>query len=98
MPEMTFDVRWPDGNTQRYYSPSLVVHDHLSTGRSYTVGELVQRTGHAMTEASGRVRAKFGFACTSAAETASRISGAAAGFPLDALVEITSMNPGSEQR
>lgn len=98
MPEMTFEVRWPDGSTQRCYSPSLVVHDYLSTGTQYTVGDLVERTGRAMGEASDRVRAKFGFACTSAAETKARIAGAAANFPSDALIEITAMHPPLEQK
>lgn len=97
MPEMTFEVRWPDGSTQRCYSPSLVVHDHLSVGGQYTVGDLVLRTGRAMAEASDRVRAKFGFACTSAAETNAQITSAAAHFPPDALIEITAMHPPLEQ-
>ncbi|MGU3498486.1 MSMEG_0570 family nitrogen starvation response protein [Mycobacterium sp. C31M] len=98
MPEMTFEVRWPDGSTQRCYSPSLVVHDYLSIGTQYTVGDLVDRTGRAMGEASDRVRTKFGFACTSAAETNARISSAAANFPSDSLIEITAMHPPLEQK
>lgn len=30
MPEMYFHVRWPDGETQRCYSPSTVVEDYLT--------------------------------------------------------------------
>ncbi|MDO0973353.1 MSMEG_0570 family nitrogen starvation response protein [Mycolicibacterium frederiksbergense] len=97
MPEMTFEVRWPDGSTQRCYSPSLVIHDYLDTGGRYTVGEFVDLSGRALTEASDRVRAKFGFACTSAADTNDRISSAAAGFPTDALIEITAMHPPLER-
>ncbi|MGK2854243.1 MAG: MSMEG_0570 family nitrogen starvation response protein [Microbacteriaceae bacterium] len=97
MPEMTFEVRWPDGSTQRCYSPSLVVHDYLSIGGHYTVGEFVDRSGQALAEASDRVREKFGFACTSAAETNHRITSAAASFPADALIEITAMHPPLER-
>lgn len=97
MPDMTFEVRWPDGSIQRCYSPSLVVHDYLTIGTRYTVGDFVDRTGRAMAEASERVRAKFGFACTSAAETDARIAGAAARFPSDAVIEVTAMNPRLEQ-
>lgn len=97
MPEMTFEVRWPDGSTQRCYSPSLVVHDYLNTGGRYTVAEFVDLSGRALTEASDRVRATFGFACTSAAETNSRITSAAAGFPNNAQVEITAMDPPLER-
>jgi len=98
MPEMTFDVRWPDGSIQRCYSPSLVIHDYLRTGGCYTVGEFVDRSGRALAEASDRVRAKFGFACTSAAETGRRIISAASDFPDDAVIEITAMHPPMEPR
>lgn len=91
MPEMTFEVRWPDGSTQRCYSPSLVMHDYLSTGTAYTVGDFVDRSTRALTEAGERVRAKFGFYCTSAADTSERIVAAAGRFPAQALVEITTM-------
>jgi len=66
MPEMTFTVEWPDGSLQQCYSPSLVMHDHLSTGESYPVADFVQRVDTALNEASRRVREKYGFACTSA--------------------------------
>ncbi|MDT5266878.1 MAG: hypothetical protein QOI90_3504, partial [Mycobacterium sp.] len=39
MPEMTFDVQWPNGRVQRCYSPSLVMHDYLSAGTDYTVAD-----------------------------------------------------------
>lgn len=93
MPEMTFDVRWPDGRVQRCYSPSLVVHDYLSVGTSYTVADFVDRSATALAEASDRVRAKFGFACTSAAESNSRIATAAAGFPSTATIHVVAMAP-----
>ncbi|MGP5588978.1 MSMEG_0570 family nitrogen starvation response protein [Corynebacterium variabile] len=73
MPEMWFSVRWPDDTERSYYSPSLVVHDHLTVNAEYPVDDFVDRSTTAMAEASERVRAKFGFACTSAAETATRI-------------------------
>ncbi|MGH3583245.1 MAG: MSMEG_0570 family nitrogen starvation response protein [Mycobacterium sp.] len=97
MPEMTFEVRWPDGSTQRCYSPSLVMHDYLHAGKSYTVHDFVDRSIQALGEASERVRAKFGFACTSAADTAERITTAAGRFPEHAVVEITRMHPALEQ-
>ena len=93
MPEMTFDVRWPDGSVQRCYSPSLVMHDHLSVGVAYTVAEFVDRSATGLTEAGDRVRAKFGFACTSAAESSSRIAAAAAGFPSAATMCVVAMQP-----
>jgi uncharacterized repeat protein (TIGR04042 family) len=66
MPEMTFTVRWPDGAVVDCYSPSLVMHDHLTTGASYPVAEFVARSTEALDLAAERVRARFGFACTSA--------------------------------
>ncbi|MCW2558417.1 MAG: hypothetical protein JWP55_2381 [Mycobacterium sp.] len=96
MPEMTFDVQWPDGRVQRCYSPSLVMHDYLSTGSDYTVADFLDRSGTALHEASERVRAKFGFACTSAAATNEEITDTATEFPSDALVRIVGMRPGLE--
>lgn len=96
MPEMTFDVQWPDGRVQRCYSPSLVMHDYLSTGSDYTVADFLDRSGTALHEASERVRAKFGFACTSAAATNEEITDTATEFPSSATVRIVGMRPGLE--
>lgn len=93
MPEMTFDVRWPDGHLQRCYSPSLAVYDYLTVGAHYTVADFVDRSGTALDEASARVRAKFGFACTSAAATTEQIVSAAAAFPDSATVRVVAMDP-----
>lgn len=81
MPEMTFTVEWPDGSLQDCYSPSLVMHDFLSVGESYSVPEFVRLTSNALDQASERVRAKFGFACTSAAEQREAIHDKAQAFP-----------------
>ena len=43
MPEMTFSVRWPDGRVVDHYSPSLVVHDHLTAGSTYPVDDFRER-------------------------------------------------------
>ena len=92
MPEMTLRVRWPDGRVDDCYSPSLVLHDHLSPG-TYTVADFVRRTGVALTIASDRVRGRFGFACTSAAATSAQIDRAARRFGPDDLVEVLRMWP-----
>lgn len=80
MPETTFAVRWPDGSTDRCYSPSLVVHEHLEAGTAYEVGELVARSRTAMTIASDRVLARFGFPCSAAAATLAHLEATAARF------------------
>src|SRR5258706_15439970 len=96
MPEMTFDVQWPDGRVQRCYSPSLVMHDYLSAGTDYTVADFLDRSSHALHEASGRVRAKFGFACSSAAWTGEEITSTATEFPSNATIRVVGMRPGLE--
>ncbi len=81
MPEMHFTVRWPDGSEQVCYSPSLVVREHLETDVPYDVADFVQRVRTALDIASERVRAKYGFACTSAMETIADVERLARSFP-----------------
>jgi uncharacterized repeat protein (TIGR04042 family) len=97
MPETTFDVQWPDGRVQRYYSPSLVMHDYLMTGSDYTVAEFLDRSGTALHEASERVRTKFGFACSSAAWTKEKVASAATEFPPSATIRVVAMQPALEK-
>jgi uncharacterized repeat protein (TIGR04042 family) len=80
MPEMTFTVEWPDGSLQECYSTSLVMHDHLAAGESYSVSDFVHRVSAALNEASRRVREKYGFACTSAAAQRNDIQDRAQAF------------------
>ncbi|WP_374613437.1 MSMEG_0570 family nitrogen starvation response protein [Gordonia sp. (in: high G+C Gram-positive bacteria)] len=92
MPEMTVQVRWPDGLLRQYYSPSLVLHDHLAPG-TYRVDDFRSRATTALDEASARVRAKYGFACTSAAASAEEIGIDSARHSDSAEVEVVSMYP-----
>lgn len=96
MPEMTFEVRWPDGVAQQCYSPSLVMHDYLTPDTDYTVSDFVERCERALTEAGARVRVKYGFACTSAMATVEQIRHAAARYPADALLHVIAMQPALE--
>lgn len=73
MPELYFEVTWPDGERQRYYSPSLVVERHLALGVSYSVEEFLASVRSALTLASERVRAKYGFYCSAARDELARI-------------------------
>ena len=93
MPEMTVTVRWPDGHVADCYSPSLVMHDHLAPGSTYRVDEFARRSATALAEASERVRAKYGFACTASAASLERIQETAAGFAATDLVEVLDMQP-----
>lgn len=80
---MSFHVRWPDGSTQRCYSPSTVVGEHLRPGEAYALGEFLQRSRTALGAASDRVAARYGFACTSAAAQLADIEQRAAAFSGD---------------
>ncbi|HEY0237606.1 MAG TPA: MSMEG_0570 family nitrogen starvation response protein [Friedmanniella sp.] len=92
MPELTFTTRWPDGRWLRTYSPSLVVHDHLEAGRSYSVAEFVERADAALSAASDRVEARWGRPCTAARASLATIRHFAADQP-DGVVEVESMDP-----
>ena len=93
MPEMTVTVRWPDGHVEEHYSPSLVMHDHLQPGFSYPTEDFAWRARAALAEASERVRAKYGFHCTSADESARHIGELAAACPPGTTVEVLAMEP-----
>lgn len=93
MPEMTFTVRWPDGRVADHYSPSLVVHDYLDEGTIYPVARFRQLSATALGVASERVRARYGFACTSAAASLDGIESLAAQFPDDATVTVLRLHP-----
>ena len=67
MPEVHFQVQWPDGEITRCYSPSTIVLEYFQEGLHLTVGELSKRSVEALDHASRRVEAKFGYRCTSAA-------------------------------
>lgn len=92
MPVVEFTLRWPDGTRQRCTSPSTVVHEHLQPGMALPVDEFVARSGEAMAAASARVRERYGFACTAAAEQQAAIERAAARFaPHGGTVEVLSV-------
>ncbi|MBT0568080.1 MSMEG_0570 family nitrogen starvation response protein [Williamsia sp. CHRR-6] len=93
MPEMTFEVRWPDGRVDRCYSPSLVMHDHLAAHTVYSISDFVSRAATALDIASERVRAKYGFGCTSAMATLELIRSRAARFGSDEVVVVGVLDP-----
>lgn len=93
MPEMTVTVRWPDGSVEDHYSSSLVMHDYMQAGATYTVADFAARAQAGLDEASERVRAKYGFYCTGAIDSAARIKELAAAYPPGATVEVLAMEP-----
>ncbi|GAA4552313.1 MSMEG_0570 family nitrogen starvation response protein [Pseudonocardia xishanensis] len=80
VPEVLFDVRWPDGSTQSFYSPSLIVEDYFRAGRTYPVAEFVDTSRTCMRIADQRVRRKYGFGCAESVATMAGIERAAARF------------------
>ena len=89
MPEMYFHVRWPDGAAQRCYSPSTVVADYFTAGTQYDLADFVERSRTALGIAGERVREKFGFFCTGAAEQLAQIEQAAAAYGSVAGAKVT---------
>jgi uncharacterized repeat protein (TIGR04042 family) len=81
MPAMQFRVRWPDGSEDDCYSPSLIIKDYLAPGESYAVEDFMARMRTALAIASERVRQKFGFACSAAADQLQTLEDRALRFP-----------------
>ena len=80
MPEMHFRIRWPDGSTERCYSPSLVVKEHMAPGETYPLADFLDRSRTALQIASDRVEAKYGMACSRALGQLARIEAKASQF------------------
>ncbi len=81
MPEMRFLVVWPDGSRDSCYSPSLVIKDYLVPGRRYPLDAFVEKAAAALTVASDRVKARYGFPCSLALGQLGAIRAAAARQP-----------------
>lgn len=90
MPEMHFTIRWPDGREHTCYSPSLVVQDFLAPGQRYPLADFLSRADQALSIASERVAAKYGFACSRAMDQWAEIEQHAQAFSAktDAQVEV----------
>ena len=84
MPEMRFVIAWPDGREESCYSPSLVIRDFFEEGQTYPIRDFLERSRKALTIASDRVEAKFGYPCSLARGQIARIEAAGALFLDDA--------------
>jgi uncharacterized repeat protein (TIGR04042 family) len=80
MPEIRFTIRWPDGELEQCYSPSLVVKDYLTPGEDYLLSDFLERSRAALATASDRVRAKYGHPCALALAQLARIEAGCARF------------------
>ncbi|MCF8979969.1 MULTISPECIES: MSMEG_0570 family nitrogen starvation response protein [Pseudomonas syringae group] len=81
MPAVNIRLRWPDGQESNVYSPSTVIHQHLTQGASYTLPDFLQRADAGLNAASERVKAVKGFYCSSAMDSLSGIRMMARRFP-----------------
>jgi len=91
MPEVRFTVRWPDDSITDCYSPSTVIHDYLLAGESYALADFMARCRTALHLASERVRLKYGYACSSAADQLERLEARALSYQHDAAVTIVAL-------
>lgn len=80
MPEMFFKIRWPDATETDHYSPSLIIRDYFSPGEDLTLADFLEKSRAALTIASDRVKAKYGFACTRAHSSLATIENRAKPF------------------
>lgn len=64
MPEIRFEIEWPNGTQELCYSPSLVVKQYFTPDQSYLLDDFVERSRTALTIASDRVQAKYGMPCS----------------------------------
>ena len=89
MPELLFTIQLPSGAQKQCYSPSTVVRDYFAAGEEMPVSEFRTRSRKAYAEASERVRAKYGFSCSSAASQLAEIEEMIGKFPDSDTVRIT---------
>jgi uncharacterized repeat protein (TIGR04042 family) len=64
MPEIRFQIQWPDGSEEICYSPSLIVKAYFTPDQDYPLQDFVERSRTALTIASDRVKAKYGYPCS----------------------------------
>ena len=102
MPEVHFQVSWPDGHVQQCTSPSRAIEAHLAPAASYPVAEFVRRVNAGMDAASDRVRQQYGMACTAAMAQKDDVADAAAvhgsGAHADGLVHVHYLRRGAGGR
>ncbi|MEB3353442.1 MAG: MSMEG_0570 family nitrogen starvation response protein [Cyanobacteriota bacterium] len=88
MPEVHLQLQWPDGLTTQLYSPSTVILEHLPPGERLSVSALQARGLEGLRQASERVRARYGFACTRTDEEALKLQQTIAAYRAEQMVTI----------
>jgi len=94
MPEIRFDVRWPDGTLERCYSPSLVVRELLPPGK-LPVFEFMERVRAALHIGAERVRLKYGFSCSAALDQLAALERRADLCDARSMLEVVAFHEGS---
>ena len=91
MPSVNFTVKWPNGQSSNFYSPSTIVYEYFQKGQQWAGQEFLNQADQALHGASARVRVRYGFACSSAMDTLNRIQEQAESFSLkpEDTIEIT---------
>ena len=90
MPEVHLTLEWPDGSTSELYSPSTVILQRLRPGQNMPVSALRIQGIAALQEASDRVRARYGFACSRTNEERRKLERMASRFDDADCVQILS--------
>jgi putative flavoprotein involved in K+ transport len=98
VPEVAFDVRWPDGSAQRCISPSRVIGAALVAGGRYPVAEFTRRACGALERGSARVRDLHGFGCAAAVQQAADLRAVAAAYDPGALVTVEGLRRARPER
>ncbi len=73
MPSVNFDIDWPDGELQSYYSPSTIIHDFIRENEAYEQPDFAEKIFQGLDQASERVYKKFGYYCSAAMDEKSKI-------------------------
>lgn len=80
MPVVRFDVLWPDSTVMKCQSPSTVIRSFLTEDQVYSLADFLKATEIGLSQASERVRQKYGFACSAAADQLDLIQAKASQF------------------
>ncbi len=93
MPETVFDLQFPDGATERCYSPSTVVFEHLDAGTALAVAELRPRLRIALGAAAERVKDKYGYYCSAASDQLAALEARLDAFGPHSVVRVLAVHP-----
>ena len=89
MPEINFKINLPDGKKTSLYSPSTIILEYLRPGDTLKISDFKSLVIKALKEASEKVRAKYGFACTRTLEEEKKILSWISKYDPDQLISIS---------